>query len=159
MIKRYHWVLQRGWNNCVLPSRYGVLLTFFRLNITRITLWNNFSDQQQHGEPGGGGGRHQQQSCHRGRRCPAHTAPQIIACIEEGSSVDSGNLGSIQKELEEELKGSARRSSGLWRRGIAGRWEGGEHSPWGHFFNFVLVWGFHVCLTFTFREPYIKTFQ
>ena len=43
MIKRYHWVLQRGWNNWVLPSRYGVLLTFLRLNITRITLWNNFS--------------------------------------------------------------------------------------------------------------------
>ena len=42
MIKRYHWVLQRGWNNWVLPSRYGVLLTFLRLNITRITLWNNF---------------------------------------------------------------------------------------------------------------------
>ena len=29
MIKRYHWVLQRGWNNWVLPSRYGVPLTFF----------------------------------------------------------------------------------------------------------------------------------
>lgn len=43
MIKRYHWVLQRGWNDWVLPSRYGVLLTFLRLNITRITLWNNFS--------------------------------------------------------------------------------------------------------------------
>ena len=43
MIKRYHWALQRGWNNWVLPSRYGVLLTFLRLNITRITLWNKFS--------------------------------------------------------------------------------------------------------------------
>ena len=43
MIKRYHWVLQREWKNWVLPSRYGVLLTFLKLNITRITLWNNFS--------------------------------------------------------------------------------------------------------------------
>ena len=42
------------------------------------------------------------------------------------------------KELEEELKGSARRSSGLWRRGIAGRWEGGEHSPWGAIWVFCL---------------------
>ena len=43
MIKHYRWVLQRRWNNIILPSRYGVLLTFLRLNITRITLWNNFS--------------------------------------------------------------------------------------------------------------------
>ena len=43
MIKHYRWVLQRRWNNWILPSRYGVLLTFLRLNITRITLWNNFS--------------------------------------------------------------------------------------------------------------------
>ena len=41
-----------------------------------------------------------------------------IACIEEGSSADSGNLGSRHMELEEELKSSARRSSGLWRRGL-----------------------------------------
>ena len=32
-------------------------------------------DPAQHGEPWGR--RHQQQSCHRGRRCPAHTAPQL----------------------------------------------------------------------------------
>ena len=95
--------------------------------VVNSSLVTGDPDQHQHGEPGGG--RHQQQSCHRGRRCPAHTAPQIIACIEEGSSVDSGNLESIQKELEEELKGSARRSSGLWRRGIVGQWEGGEHGP------------------------------
>ena len=43
MIKHYRWFLQRRWNNWILPSRYGVLLTFLRLNITRITLWNNFS--------------------------------------------------------------------------------------------------------------------
>ena len=40
--------------------------------------------------------------------------------MEEGSSADSGNLGSSRMELEEELKSSARRSSGLWRRGILG---------------------------------------
>ena len=43
MIKRYHWIWQRRWNNWVLPSRYGVLLTFLRLNITRIKFSNNFS--------------------------------------------------------------------------------------------------------------------
>ena len=42
-VKHYHWVLQRGWNNWVMPSRYGVLLTFLGLNVTRTTLWNNFS--------------------------------------------------------------------------------------------------------------------
>ena len=36
-------VLQRRWNNRILPSRYGVLLTFLRLNVRRIKLWNNFS--------------------------------------------------------------------------------------------------------------------
>ena len=41
-----------------------------------------------------------------------------IARIAEGSSADSGNLESSQMELEEELKSSARRSSGLWRRWI-----------------------------------------
>ena len=40
--------------------------------------------------------------------------------MEEGSSADPGNLGSSRMELEEELKSSARRSSGLWRRGILG---------------------------------------
>ena len=43
MIKHYRWVLQRRWNNWILPSRYSVLLTFLRVNITRITLWNSFS--------------------------------------------------------------------------------------------------------------------
>ena len=40
--------------------------------------------------------------------------------MEEGNSTDSGNLGSSRMELEEELKRSARRSSGLWGRGILG---------------------------------------
>ena len=39
-----------------------------------------------------------------------------IACIEEGRWADSGNLGSRHIELEEELKSSAGRSSGLWRQ-------------------------------------------
>ena len=39
-----------------------------------------------------------------------------IACIEEGRWADSGNLGSRHIELEEELKSSAWRSSGLWRQ-------------------------------------------
>ena len=43
LIKHYRSVLQRRWDNWILPFRYGVLLTFLRLNITRITLWNNFS--------------------------------------------------------------------------------------------------------------------
>lgn len=36
MIKHYRKVLQRRWDNWILPFRYGVLLTFLRLNITRI---------------------------------------------------------------------------------------------------------------------------
>ena len=43
-----------------------------------------------------------------------------IASINEGSSADSGNLGSSRMELKEELKSSARSCSGLWRRGILG---------------------------------------
>ena len=39
IIKHYRWVLQRRWNNWILPSRYGVLFVFLRLNITRITIF------------------------------------------------------------------------------------------------------------------------
>ena len=60
-----------------------------------------------------------------------------IAYNVEGRSADSGNLGPSQMELEEELKSSARRSSGQWRRGILGSWQGGKHSPWGAILVFV----------------------
>ena len=36
-------VLQRRWGNWILPSRYGVLLIFFWLNVTRTTLWGHLS--------------------------------------------------------------------------------------------------------------------
>ena len=36
LIKHYRSVLQRKWDNWILPFRYGVLLTFLRLDITRI---------------------------------------------------------------------------------------------------------------------------
>ena len=38
MIKHYRWVLQRRWNNWILPSRYGVLLTFFTCYIVSNSL-------------------------------------------------------------------------------------------------------------------------
>ena len=45
MIKHYRWVLQRRWNNWILPSRYGVLLTFsdssFR-NIWEFVIWFHY---------------------------------------------------------------------------------------------------------------------
>ena len=43
MIKHYRWVLQRRWDNWVLSLRYGILLTFLRQNVTRITFLNKFS--------------------------------------------------------------------------------------------------------------------
>ena len=41
--KRYRLVLRRRWDSWILPLRYGVLLTFLRLNITKVTFWNIFS--------------------------------------------------------------------------------------------------------------------
>ena len=43
MTKHYRLVLRRRWDSWILPLRYGVLLTFLRLNITKVTFWNIFS--------------------------------------------------------------------------------------------------------------------
>ena len=40
MIKHYRKIFQRRWDNWILPLRYGVLLTFLRLNITKVTFWS-----------------------------------------------------------------------------------------------------------------------
>ena len=38
MIKRYHWVLQRKWNNWVLPSRYGVSVDIFETKYNKNSV-------------------------------------------------------------------------------------------------------------------------
>ena len=43
MTKHYRLVLRRKWDSWILPLRYGVLLTFLRLNITKLKFWNIFS--------------------------------------------------------------------------------------------------------------------